>query len=226
MLFVLRQDRLERPNRSQIFAVPSDDPHRVSPRRARSASATPLRFNSTAHHRTQSRFQGRSLSLLLPQLDAVSTQRLVLLSTLVVGSAEEVQSRYAASPLGPQEYESCDEAKSASPGMENAPPPNHAARFSRGTARRCVHQTAIDRHDHGDRVGPTCEQDRGAEQPTQVEGTEKRNDPEGPTNDGQTRLQHVAAVVGQLPLGEERAIVELKPRGLLGEVDVDRGSSE
>ena len=28
----------------------------------------------------------------------------------------------------------------ASPGMENAPPPNHAARFSRGTARRRVHQ--------------------------------------------------------------------------------------
>ena len=77
-----------------------------------------------------------------------------LLSTLPIGSAEEVQSRYAALPLGPQEYESRDEPKSASPGMENTPPPNHAARFSRGTARRCVHQAAIDRHDNDDRVGP------------------------------------------------------------------------
>jgi hypothetical protein len=36
-------------------------------------------------------------------------------------------------------------------------------------------------------------------------------------------LHHVAPLVGQLPLGEERAIVELKARGLLGDVDVDRG---
>jgi hypothetical protein len=36
----------------------------------------------------------------------------------------------------------------------------------------------------------------------------------------------VAPLVGQLPLGEERAIVELKARGLLGDVDVDRGPRE
>jgi hypothetical protein len=64
--------------------------------------------------------------------------------------------------------------------MENTPPPNHAARFSRGTARRCVHQAAIDRHNNYDRVGPIYEQDHGAEQPTPFEGAEKRNDPEEP----------------------------------------------
>jgi hypothetical protein len=36
----------------------------------------------------------------------------------------------------------------------------------------------------------------------------------------------IAPLVGQLPLSEERAIVELKARWLLGNVDVDRGSRE
>ena len=36
-------------------------------------------------------------------------------------------------------------------------------------------------------------------------------------------MHHVAPLVGQLPLGEERAIVEWKARGLLGDVDVDFG---
>jgi hypothetical protein len=39
-------------------------------------------------------------------------------------------------------------------------------------------------------------------------------------------LHHAAPLVGQLPLGEKRAIVELKARGLLGDVDVDRGPRE
>jgi hypothetical protein len=33
-----------------------------------------------------------------------------------------------------------DEAKSTSPGMKNAPPPDHAARFGRGGLRRRVHR--------------------------------------------------------------------------------------
>ena len=110
--------------------------------------------------------------------------------------------------------------------MKNTPPPDHASCFSRRGTRRCVHQAVIGRHDHDDRVGPIYEQDHGAEQPTPFEGAEKRNDPEEPANDGQTRLHHVAAAIGQLPLGEERAIVELKSRGLLGDVDVNRGSRE
>ena len=36
-------------------------------------------------------------------------------------------------------------------------------------------------------------------------------------------VDRVAPLVGQLPLGEERAIVEWKARGLLGDVDVDFG---
>ena len=81
-------------------------------------------------------------------------------------------------------------------------------------------------HDHEDRLRPICEQDDGSEQPTPLEGAEKCNDPEEPAKDGQTRLHLVAAGIGQLPLGEERAIVELKSRGLLGDVDVDCRSRE
>jgi hypothetical protein len=47
-----------------------------------------------------------------------------------------------------------------------------------------------------------------------------------PADDREARLHHVAPLVGQLPLGEKRAIVELKARGLLGDVDVDRGPRE
>jgi hypothetical protein len=110
--------------------------------------------------------------------------------------------------------------------MENAPPTNHAARFSRGTARRRVHQAAIDWHNHDDRVGPIYEQDRGAEQPTPLEGAEKRNGPEKAADNREARLHYVATPIGQLPLGEERAIVELKSGGLLGDIDVDRSSGE
>jgi hypothetical protein len=45
-------------------------------------------------------------------------------------------------------------------------------------------------------------------------------------DNGEARLHHVAAPIGQLPLGEERAIIELKARGLLGDVDLDRSSRE
>jgi hypothetical protein len=51
-------------------------------------------------------------------------------------------------------------------------------------------------------------------------------EPEDPADDREARLHHVAPLVGQLLLGEERAIVELKARGLLGDVDVDRDPRE
>jgi hypothetical protein len=86
------------------------------------------------------------------------------------------------SPLSPQKYESCDQPKNASSGMKNAPPPDHAARFSRGTARRCVHQAAIGRHDHEDRVGPIYQQGGGSDQPSPLEVAEKRNGSEEALN--------------------------------------------
>ena len=110
--------------------------------------------------------------------------------------------------------------------MKNAPPPDHAARFGRGGLCRRVHQTAVGRHDHEYCVGPICEQDHGSKQPTPVEGAEAGDEPEDPADDREARLHHVAPLVGQLPLGEKRAIVELKARGLLGDIDVDRGPRE
>jgi hypothetical protein len=56
--------------------------------------------------------------------------------------------------------------------MKGSPPLKQAARFGRRGLRRRVHQIAVGRHDHEDRVGPVCEQDRGSEQPTPVEGAE------------------------------------------------------
>ena len=53
-----------------------------------------------------------------------------------------------ASSLSPQKYESCHEAESAATGMENAPSPNHAARFGRGGIRGRIHQTPVGRRDH------------------------------------------------------------------------------
>ena len=45
-----------------------------------------------------------------------------------------------------------------------------------------------------------------------VKGAEKGNEPEESADDGEARLHYVAPLVGQLPLGEEGAIVELKAR--------------
>jgi hypothetical protein len=55
---------------------------------------------------------------------------------------------------------------------------------------------------------------------------EKRGDSEKPADDGEVRLHHAPAPIGQLSLDEERAVVELWSRGMLGDLDVDRGSGE
>jgi hypothetical protein len=52
------------------------------------------------------------------------------------------------------------------------------------------------------------------------------DEPEDAAVNGEAGLHHVAPLVGRLPLGEERAIVELKARRLLGDVEVDRGPRE
>src|SRR5713101_6773084 len=53
-------------------------------------------------------------------------------------------------------------------------------------------------------------------------GCSKCNEPEEPAHDREARLHHVAPPIRRLPLGEERAVVELKACWLLGDVDVDR----
>src|SRR5713101_1378024 len=57
-------------------------------------------------------------------------------------------------------------------------------------------------------------------------GCSKCNEPEEPAHDREARLHHVAPPIGRLPLGKERAVVELKARWLLGDVDVDRCPGE
>ena len=46
--------------------------------------------------------------------------------------------------------------------MKSAPPLKHPLRFSRGGLRRRVHETAVGRRDHEDRVRPICQQDEGS----------------------------------------------------------------
>ena len=53
---------------------------------------------------------------------------------------------------------------------QNAPAPNHAARFGRGGARWRLHQPAVGPRHYDDRVGPICEQDNGSEQPAPLAG--------------------------------------------------------
>jgi hypothetical protein len=85
-----------------------------------------------------------------------------------------------------------------------------------------VHEPPGGRHHHVGRVRPIREQDDGSEQPTPVAGAQKCNEPEEPAHDREARLHHVAPLIGRLPVGEERAIIKLKARWLLGDVDVDR----
>ena len=80
------------------------------------------------------------------------------------------------------------EPKSASSGMKNAPPLNHAARFGRRGAGWRVHPAVVGRHDHEDRVGPIREQDDGSEEPAPFEGAEKGDDSEKPADDREARL--------------------------------------
>ena len=71
--------------------------------------------------------------------------------------------------------------------MKNAPPPDHAARFSRGGAGWRI-QAVVGRHDHKDRVGPIREQDDGSEEPAPFEGAEKSADSEKPADNREARL--------------------------------------
>ena len=109
--------------------------------------------------------------------------------------------------------------------MESAPPLEHAARFGRGGLRRRVMRRLLVGKIK-DRVGPICQQDDGSEQPTPVKAAEIGNEPEDPAHDREARLHDVAPFIRWLPLGEEGAIVKLKARWLLGDVDVGRGSGE
>ena len=67
-----------------------------------------------------------------------------------------------------------------------------------GVLLLCLDQAAIGRHNHDDRVGLICEQDDGSEQPAPLESAENGNAPEEPSDDGEARLQRVAAPIGQL----------------------------
>jgi hypothetical protein len=77
------------------------------------------------------------------------------------------------SPLSPQKDQGCREAKGTSPSVEGAPPLEQAARISRGGLRQRVHEPPVGRHDHEHRVGPICEQEEGAQQPSPVERVDK-----------------------------------------------------
>src|SRR5215831_10651805 len=94
------------------------------------------------------------------------------------------------SPLSPQKNQRRREPNNASTSVKHAPPPDHAACFSRGGARRRVHQAAVGWRDHEDRVGPIYEQDDGSEQPSPLEAAEKGDHPEEPADDGEARLHH------------------------------------
>ena len=50
-------------------------------------------------------------------------------------------------------------------------------------------------------------------------------EPEGTANDDEACLHDAAPLVGRLPLGEEPAIVKLKARRLLSDVNVDSSST-
>jgi hypothetical protein len=59
-------------------------------------------------------------------------------------------------------------------------------------------------------VGPIRKQDDGSEQPTPVEVARIDDEPEQSAHDRQARLHDVAPLIGRLPFGEQRPIVELK----------------
>jgi hypothetical protein len=106
--------------------------------------------------------------------------------------------------------------------MQGSPPPKQPARFIRSGLCRRVHETVVRRRDQEQRIRPIREQDDCSEQPTPLEGCEKGNEPEEPTDDREARLHPVATLIGQLPLGNEGTIIKPKARWLLGDVDVDR----
>ena len=110
--------------------------------------------------------------------------------------------------------------------MESAPPLDHEARFSRGSLWRGVHEAPVDRHDREDRARPIRQQDDCSEQPTPVEGAEIGNEPEEARPRSRGSPASCSPAGRPAPLGEEGAVVELKARGLLGDVDVDRRSRE
>src|SRR6516162_5414819 len=134
-----------------------------------------------------------------------SSRQLTLVMPRVVNrrSSDPIAPGPAASLSSPQKDYGCHQAKTASAGMQNAPPPDHAACLCGSILRRRVHQTAVGRHDHKDRVGPICEQDHGAEQPTPIEVIEKGGEPKDSADDNEARLHHVAALVSRFPLGKE-----------------------
>jgi hypothetical protein len=73
-------------------------------------------------------------------------------------------------------------------------------------------------------VKPIGRQHHAADKPPPIGSLPSRARAE--TYDRQRRLHGSATFVGRLPFGDQCAIVELKARRLLGNVDVNRGSAK
>jgi hypothetical protein len=88
------------------------------------------------------------------------------------------------------------------------------------------HQDLVGGHDGDRRVGPVGEQEDRADEPGVAAQSPEGDGAEHRADQRERSLHDEAARVGQLPFREEGAVVEEKPRRLLGEIDIEGGAGE
>jgi hypothetical protein len=101
----------------------------------------------------------------------------------------------------------------------------------RAALRPCLlgrgrHQDLVCGHDGDHRVGPIREQQDRADEPGVAAELPEGDGSEHGADERERGLHDEAARVGRLPFREQRAVVESKPRRLLGEIDVERCPGE
>jgi hypothetical protein len=83
------------------------------------------------------------------------------------------------------------------------------------------HERVVGRHDDEKRVGPIGNQDQRTEKPEPDTALPPCQYSQDEANDGKRGLHDEAALVRGFPFDKQRSIVEMQPRRLLGEIDVE-----
>ena len=110
--------------------------------------------------------------------------------------------------------------------MQPVPFVEQGAGFGSGRCQVCRHQRVVDRLDDQKRPGPRRQDMERAEEEGREPGLPPGDGAKQKAKQSQARLHGEAVLVGRFPLGKQVAVVQLEPRRLLGEIDVESRAGE
>lgn len=106
--------------------------------------------------------------------------------------------------------------------MQGAPLLNEGAARRAGIRRLDSLDPTVGRKNAQKRIRPISDQDSSADRPSPIAGLPLGQQPQDKSRNDEGRLHGLAALVGQLPLSQQRAIIEGETGMLFGDVNKKR----